>query len=160
MILRLSPLAASLHGRLIPMSRPHDSVVGDEDSPYMLRWRMGRKNPVLNAFVHKFLRPDEEGALHDHPWPSASLMLSGAVFEHVRTRNGEQVRHLRAGDLVFRGPRLAHRLSPDPTVPGDCWSLFLTGPKVREWGFHCATGWRPWQAYIADREDGSRRGCE
>lgn len=46
-----------------------------------------------------------------------------------------------------RRPGAAHRLVIEPGRPA--WSLFLTGPKVREWGFHCPQGWRPWRAFTA-----------
>lgn len=159
MTLRLTALATALNARLTQPDRPCDAVVGDEDAPYMLRWRLWRKNPLLNAFLHRVLRPDEEDAYHDHPWPSASLVLSGAVIEQFRSPAGVRSRRLEAGSAVFRRARFAHRLSPDPAVSEDTWTLFVMGPKLREWGFHCATGWVHWEDYTALDPDGRRRRC-
>lgn len=43
------------------------------------------------------------------------------------------------------------------------WSIWVRGPHVREWGFHCPRGWRPWKEYC-DMRDGKGsevgRGCE
>lgn len=42
------------------------------------------------------------------------------------------------------------------------WTLFLTGPVVREWGFLCPQGWRHWKEFVQMREGGNQmgRGCE
>lgn len=39
------------------------------------------------------------------------------------------------------------------------WTLFITGPKVREWGFHCPKGWKHWRDFVGVRE-GEARGDE
>ena len=40
------------------------------------------------------------------------------------------------------------------------WSLFITGPVTREWGFHCPQGWRHWKDFTSYREVGEDgRGC-
>lgn len=39
-------------------------------------------------------------------------------------------------------------------------SLFIAGPKVREWGFHCPNGWVHWREFTAgDRGELVGRGC-
>ena len=44
---------------------------------------------------------------------------------------------------------------------GPCWTLFINGAKLRNWGFHCPKGWRPWQQFVDDRDHGSvGRGCD
>ena len=43
------------------------------------------------------------------------------------------------------------------------WSLFITGPVIREWGFHCPNGWRHWKQFTVRDEFGSyvdEKGCE
>ncbi len=40
------------------------------------------------------------------------------------------------------------------------WSLFITGPVVRTWGFHCENGWVPWRDFVDERDTGKiGRGC-
>lgn len=40
-------------------------------------------------------------------------------------------------------------------------TLFITGPKIREWGFLCPKGWRHWQDFCDSRDHGViGRGCE
>lgn len=43
-----------------------------------------------------------------------------------------------------------------------CWTLFLFGPKRREWGFHCeGKGWVPWQEFTAAGKPGEvGKGCD
>lgn len=31
------------------------------------------------------------------------------------------------------------------------WTLFWAGPRTREWGFHTAMGWLPWETYCNTR---------
>ncbi|MDN5849106.1 MAG: hypothetical protein L0H63_05630, partial [Nitrococcus sp.] len=59
----------------------------------------------------------------------------------------------------LRRARSAHRLAlidAEPVI-----TLFITGPRVREWGFHCPQGWRHWRAFTAADNPGRiGRGCE
>src|ERR1700684_1178987 len=62
---------------------PH-FVIGDPKNPYMLRWYILPRNPLFNVYLHKFLRNDDDDrALHDHPWPSLSLLVKGWVVEEI-----------------------------------------------------------------------------
>ena len=46
-------------------------------------------------------------------------------------------------------------------IPVQCWTLFITGPVVRDWGFHCPdAGWVFWKNFVDARDAGSiGRGC-
>ena len=48
--------------------------------------------------------------------------------------------------MIYRAAGDAHRIELDA---GPAWTLFVTGPKYREWGFHCPDGWRLWTDYEA-----------
>jgi hypothetical protein len=139
-------------------SRPPDFIIGGKDTPYMLRWWIIPRNRFLNVYLHKFLRSDDDRALHDHPWINASILLSGEYTEHMILAGG--VHHAKryvAGNVRFRSARTAHRIEIDKP----CWSLFVTGPVIREWGFHCPQGWRHWKVFVSERDSGSiGRGCE
>lgn len=135
-----------------------DLIIGDKDKPYLLRWHVIPRNPLFNVYLHKILRDDDDRALHDHPWPSLSIILRGGYIEV--TASGTFWR--RPGAFIFRRATTAHRLAL-PVVGGGiryCWSLFITGPKVREWGFHCPQGWRHWKEFVDTRDRGQiGRGC-
>lgn len=145
------PLVRSLHATLmrrVADQRPPDVVIGGDDDPYLRRWWIVARNSRANAYLHNFCRSDDDRALHDHPWRNVSVLLSGSYTEHVE-QGPPRLRQ--AGDVVARwSPLLAHRVELPRDADGrevPCWTLFLTGPNVREWGFLCPQGWRPWREF-------------
>jgi hypothetical protein len=116
----------------IMASRPCDFDIGPG---YMHRWWAIPRNPFANVYLHRILRSDDDRALHDHPWPSTSVIIAGGYVEH--TPDGAFSR--KPGDVVSRPADALHRLEVIPGV--DAVTLFLTGPEVREWGFACPQGW-------------------
>lgn len=117
------------------------------NEPYLERYYLFLKNRdwfPFNVFLHKFLKSDPDD-LHDHPWPYATLILRGGYWEH--TPQGK----------FWRGPghfRICHaeslhriELKPDVT----CWTLFMPGPKKREWGFIRDGKWVYFEKYLEDR---------
>ncbi len=148
--------------RLIALAdrRAPGTVIGGADRPYLKRWYLIPRNPVFNVYLHHFLRSDDDRALHDHPWANVSVLLQGEYTEHTISAGGINVRTVRrAGDLKARRPSAAHRVE---LHAGSCWTLFITGPRVRAWGFHCPHGWRHWKDFT-NPADGGRtigRGCE
>lgn len=144
---------------LLKRSREPDFVIGDKDRPYMQRWHWRPRNRWFNIYLHKFCKSDDDRALHDHPWPSCSIIIYGRYVEHTIAAGGiHHRRTFRRGDVIFRRAKSAHRIE----LPGDtpCETVFITGPRVREWGFHCPGGWVPWQQFVAPDDHGSiGRGC-
>lgn len=123
--------------------RTPDVVIGDLARPYLLRWWLIPRNPLFNIYYHRVLRDDDDRALHDHPWPSVSVIVSGVIWEILP----ESSRLLAEGEAVYRPPGLAHRLELLEGMPAE--TLFITGPKLREWGFHCPEGWLHWRDFEA-----------
>jgi hypothetical protein len=142
----------------IAAKRPPDFVIGGAATPYMRRWWIIPRNRFFNIYLHQFLRSDDDRALHDHPWINLSILLDGDYTEHTIEAGGvRKAVHYSVGDWKFRRAKAAHRIE----IESPCWSLFITGPIVREWGFHCPNGWRPWQLFVDQRDSGSvGRGCE
>lgn len=160
------------------MHRDADFAIGGRDNPYLLRWwltpwsRLYRRVPeerrtrwqrfvvsLPGIYLHWVLRSDDDRALHDHPWWNASLLLRGSYVEHKIAAGGVHYRtRVNAGDVVLRTARAAHRLEIDA---GPCWSLFFFGPRVRDWGFHCKTGWVHWRVFTNAADGGATigRGC-
>lgn len=124
----------------------------------MLRWWIIPRNRCFNIYLHKFLRSDDDRALHDHPWLNVSYLLHGEYVEYSIHAGGVQaaVRYV-AGQMKFRRAKTAHRIAIDKP----CWSLLITGPVIREWGFHCPASWRSWKVFTSERDKGEvGRGCE
>jgi hypothetical protein len=130
------------------MLRAPDYVIGDD---YLRRWWILPRNEWQNVYLHDVRRSDDDRALHDHPWSNTSFLILGSYIEH--TPEGRFVR--RAGDVIVRQAEALHRLE---VIPGErAISLFVTGPKVREWGFACPQGWVHWRDFT-DPNDSSQRG--
>lgn len=151
-----------------------DQVIGAgaAGGPYLLRWHLIPRNPVMNVYLHCFLRDDDDRALHDHPWPWCSLLLFGSYVEHTIAAGGIHRRRVCAeGSLRLSTPWRAHRIELLPRErihpdhdPGrrPAWTLFITGPRIRAWGFHCPEqGWVHYRLFT-DPEDPGRvgAGCE
>jgi hypothetical protein len=138
--------------------RGPDIEIGGSVDPYLRRWFLIPRNRWFNIYLHQFCRSDDDRALHDHPWWNLSILLRGQYDEHTISDGGVSVRTTRmAGELKFRKAKSAHRIE---LTHGPCWTLFLTGPRIREWGFHCPQGWRHWRIFTAgDRGELVGRGC-
>lgn len=135
----------------IMSSRQHDFTIGDDQ---LRRWWVIPRNQGCNVYLHHILKSDDDRALHDHPWPSTSHILEGSYIEV--TPEGRFMRE--AGYIGHPSAEAMHRLE----VPegGEAISLFITGPKVRDWGFDCPNGWVPWQIFCDPNDVGKRgRGC-
>lgn len=152
--------------------RPPDFVIGGTDFPYLRRWFVIPRNPLFNVYLHQFLRSDDDRALHDHPWLfNVSWILEGRYTEHTIADGGIQRSTLRnRSDLKVRWGPAPHRVELMAIqLPGRptfsclaCWTLFITGPRVREWGFHCPEqGWVHWRQFTAKDDPGAvGAGCE
>lgn len=142
------------------MYRKPDFIVGPPTDPYLLRWWIIPRNTWANVYLHEFLRSDDDRALHDHPWHSLSIVLSGGYWEH--RPNGSRTWY-GPGSILWRGATYTHmiELPEKDGKPLPCRTLFLTGPTVRVWGFHCPQGWKPWFKFVNRDEPGSiGPGCD
>lgn len=157
--------------RRIDMFKP-DQTIGGSSNPYMKRWFLSRDEGKGRRYLHHILRADDDRALHDHPWWNISIVLIGGYVEVEPRRNGDPVliRKWRGpGSVVFRRASQRHRIElPDPefpdhpvkTAPLSCWSLFITGPKSRDWGFWCSPSkWVHWRDFTSDHI-ASGKGCQ
>lgn len=179
--------------------------VGGKDDPYLLRWYItpwsgwfrNIKDSELrwyhklirglpNIYLHKFLRDDDDRALHDHPWHSLSIVLAGGYKEHVFVYPSiineqydkleeKKVIYRKPGNIIFRKATHAHRvelyndLNRPVMPPADqpayfmrkpAWTIFITGPKLREWGFYCPKKWTFWRDFVSETDHGNvGKGC-
>jgi hypothetical protein len=138
--------------------------------PYLVRYTLFSCK-WFGVFLHKIMRSDSDRDLHDHPWSFWTFLLAGRYTEDVPLDNPPMYkpngcmytrpRIFAAGSLVRHRAEDAHCLTlprtwrwdglegskePDGFIP--VWSLFIHGPRRREWGFHTAAGWIPWETYV------------
>lgn len=139
--------------------KPH-FYIGGTERPYMLRWYLLPRNRWLNVYLHKFMRDDDDRALHDHPWRFVSIMLAGEYVEHLNAQYPYRWRYTerRAGSIAFRNAEHRHRVElrkrPDGS-PIPCWTLVITSRKVRTWGFWCPKGFVPWHEFVSRDDHGA-----
>lgn len=113
-------------------------VIGDKKDPYLIRWII-IQTPWFSLYIHKLVRSDYERALHDHPWHFVSLVLRPYSEEIATPRTTsllldwhKEKHHI--GSLLFRRADHRHRvIIENLDKPG--WTIVLTGPRVRKWGF-------------------------
>lgn len=126
-------------------------VIGPDRNPYMVRYILFRWAQLPRVYVHKFLRSDDERALHNHPWWFLSLVLRGSYLEYNDTPPNPKVR--KRFSVGYRPLSTRHRVAlpngfnPDGSYgPQPCWTLVVTGPDVRGWGFWCREKLDEWSA--------------
>lgn len=137
-------------GKCIARKREPDLVVGHPQDPYLTRWTLARFLGCQLA-LHVITRSDDDRALHDHVGWHVSLIIHRGYIEHIK---GRAIRR-NPGDIIFRKATTPHRLELPVENAGInyAWTLWLRGPKVRDWGFHCKKGW-------VQHEQFSKTGCD
>lgn len=139
-----------------------DVVLAPDGEPYLYRWHVIYNNAHGNVFFHIQVRSDPERPLHDHPWDNTSVILSGGYDEFYEPSpqlvplgaDGSftrMMRCLRKGDTVHRKATTAHRLILPSDIPYTM-TLFVTGPKRREWGFWYPDGFHHNKRHVDDRD--------
>ncbi len=167
-------LPAWLHRKLLRehqnwrLTRANDvRIPADKSIPaYMLRWWRIKRNAFFNIYYHRVLRSDDDRALHDHPWWNFSIVLSGGYYEHRILAGGVHTKIWHpAGSVRFRrSGDYAHRLELQSygesghELPAE--TIFITGPKLRRWGFHHPERWvdaYEWDDFCEERGIGGMK---
>ncbi len=110
----------------------------------------------LGVYLHRFHRGDEDREVHNHPWDwSFSIILVGGYREQRRVLDefaeadrmwSTEDRILRPGDVNHIGRHDFHRVE---LLDGECWTLFVAGPKTASWGFWSQQrGFEPWREFV------------
>lgn len=127
------------------------------DEPYLERYYLFLKDRdrfPFNVFLHKFLKGDPDD-VHDHPWPYATLILKGGYYEWVpifdtdNKKIGEICHWRRPGHFRVCGANSYHRIELDPSITP--WTVFMPGPKERDWGFLVKNKWVQHEQYLKER---------
>jgi hypothetical protein len=129
--------------------RPADQIIGDA---YLQRWYLVRKPGIRNLYLHRYMGSDDDRALHDHPWSSWSILLWGHIVEI--TEKGEK--RIWPWIPKYRSATYSHRLI---LKSNRALTLFYTGKKTREWGFHCPKGWVHWRDFTDPDGNQVGAGC-
>lgn len=129
-------------------------IVGNEECPVMYRWTLARPFGC-KIMLHHFLPNGDDPEPHDHPFDFVTLVLAGAyVDERTDPGGGLHFEMMERGKVRFRRAEHMHRT----LVRSDgCWTIIVTGPKRREWGFAWRGVWMPMQKYLDERGEAAIR---
>lgn len=119
--------------------------------------------------MHEILRSDDDRCLHDHPWDSTSIILTGGYWEVTFATEAplyevanfkhetdyfitdRHFGYMKAtwygpGAIIQRKAQDYHRLIlPEGKTAR---TLFITGPYRQSWGFMTASGKVNWRTYL------------
>lgn len=112
--------------RFTPFELRWKEPLGRPECPFLIRW-------VLTIFgisirLHHWLGSDDQRFYHDHPWDFVVILISGSYIE--RTEKYDlfcypwEVRSYKA--------EFQHKVLLDS---GPCWSVVLSWPKRRNFGY-------------------------
>lgn len=132
----------------------------DGSQVYLRRWYLIRFAKLFSIRLHHILLPDTDRDPHDHPWPFVSIIVRGGYNEvwspampDPSRRSALWHHYALTHEKVVR--RISHHRSTDLHQiqrfhRGSTWSLFITGPEKRVWGFQTPDGWMTWKDYERD----------
>ncbi len=114
--------------------------LGRPECPYLRRWVLDFK--LFSLRVHRWLASDDPRHRHDHPWWFLTLVLWGGYTDDSLVSQDK----LGFLSVRYRPSSWAHTVR---VKEGGCWTVMLTGPEVREWGFWVnGTRWRKRNKYF------------
>lgn len=124
----------------------------DGKSLYLLRCWLTKPSPAGDGrwesgdsvLLHAFARPDDDGALHDHPWGFTTDILQGGYIEHL----GDHSAHRIVGDRVRHDANDRHMVY---SLDAPTWTMVRTGKRERDWGFHIDGAFVPWQTHLKEK---------
>lgn len=105
------------------------------------------------AFLHYFVRGDDDQSLHDHPWNFRTRILAGYYVENLPPSDwakssiagpewDENTQRHDAGEIINHQAADLHCVS---YIERGTFTLVSTGPRIRDWGFHPPG--KPWVGY-------------
>lgn len=152
---------------------PYSPIISRDGSTlYMDRWwlfnpypapgqyrRKGWRDWLPSIRVHHIVRPDDDGAMHDHPWNARTIVLRG-WYEEERPASGDDYgdamgahydewRHIHLRKTGYTGRVLFnsyHRISE--VSPGGVYTLWFTWRYRGTWGFLVNGRKVPWREHL------------
>lgn len=155
---------------------PKAEVIGPPECPLFTRWTLLAPRNLFKLRVHHFAPERQDGDCpHDHPWWFLTFVVKGGYDDLVTCKDcdGEKVEWLLVGagddsDWVEvrcrrcrgRGIILSDRVNA-PTVrfrradyqhmtrtdERGAWTVVITGPVARDWGFWRDGHWWPFRLF-------------
>lgn len=111
-------------------------IIEERMSEFFCKYHL--KGLPFDAVLHHFTDADK-GYPHDHPFSFMTFILKGGYIERVYTinKNGtwtSELVHHYPGDSHLVIANHIHKIEELPT--GECWTLILPFPKLKDSGFY------------------------
>lgn len=100
--------------------------LGRPECPYVKRWVLNFG--LFSIRLHHWISSDDQRNFHDHAWWYVTFILRGGYLD----RSPGSANYIEPGQFAFRRATHQHTVY---VPPEGCWSILLTGPEKREWGF-------------------------
>jgi hypothetical protein len=131
-------------------------TIETDNSPYITRV-LAPRIFGFRVMLHHIHRADDDRELHNHPWAWAfSCILSGSYDEERLEAIVPSAGDIHAAQVLTEKRRVRrfnrlndadyHRIEK---LHGDVWTLFVTGPRVQDWGFLKDGVHVPWSEYLS-----------
>ena len=151
--------------------RKPDFVIAPNGTPAMNRWHLIPRNRFLSIYLHNLVQDDPQD-LHDHRSWNISIVLRGGYWETMPMyrplmpeyaldvfQTNLKRKWRGPGSVIVRRATDAHRLELERyygavagSKPASSWSIFITGPTWRTWGFWLKSGWVPYNEYVTVKD--------
>jgi hypothetical protein len=126
-------------------------VVGDYPIKY---WPVNTRIPArlpwlpFTVYIHRFMAPDRDRNLHNHPWQLAvSVILAGGYTEIRKQGAADEItRDVLPGTISVITDATFHMVSK--LLGKETWTLFITGPRASSWGFLTSKGFVDWREWV------------
>lgn len=140
-----------LNPEKLKLAFPHETIKIDGE-PYLTRYYITGKNDRKvgegrSIFLHQFHSSDQGRELHNHPYAGTSYILKGGYYEERMYGMGkadvngeyseftEVTRTWYAPGAVNEIQLNAFHRTDLGESGEECWTLFITGDRVKSWGF-------------------------
>jgi hypothetical protein len=108
---------------------------------YVRRWYIETRWGSIR--LHHWLHSDDNRAFHDHPFNFITFVLWGGYTDKGPDK-----------DEIMNAPKISYRpanhMHTVQVNPGGCWTLLLTGPQIRKWGFWNGKKWKKSNKYFLE----------
>lgn len=126
------------------MRAPDRRIWNNAAVVHMARWHLLRWVRFVSVYLHEIIADDDKDP-HDHPWWNVSIPFGWYIERRFVTPpvDGQPLPAM-VGEWcmplvpIFRRATTAHRIVLRGDGSGNAvkvWSLFITGPRRRTWGF-------------------------
>ena len=100
----------------------------------------------FNIYLHQINEADLDEDMHDHPWSFWSIILWGGYQEQLK----DSLVNRRFLHMAYRKKNTPHKIL---RLFRRTWTLVVTGPGDRVWGYDTDKGWKDFKTYRKEKHN-------